>query len=466
VLTNEQARFVIRLLEVDDRGRFTHRHALLMRPKGWGKSPIAGALSVAFFCGPVCFDGWDAEGEPVGRPPGTGGTRPPWVQIAAVSEDQASDNTYSLVWEMLSSNDGRAATALGVDAGKTRLFLKAQPGAKLEPVTSSHGSRAGQRVSFGLFDESNLWTPSNGGERLARTIRANTAKTNGMTLETANAFELGAHSVAEQTFRAGEDGQFDILTGFNRPSVQPTPAMDDEALLELLREAYGDSTWLDLERILAEVRDPAMPWAESSRLFFNLASAGSEAYIDPAKWEALISDDEPAEGSRVAVAFLGASTSSAALILCDSEARLRVIDIWEGDYLRQAVDAAIRSAFERYDVGAFYIDPRSWRTEAERWAESFGDLVIAFPTNSPRRMAPALDRFRVAVEEGQVHHDGDEDLARHVTNARFREGRNGHMLEEQAGRPITGCVAAVMALEAASTMPDPDAVPPVMIAWV
>jgi hypothetical protein len=465
VLTNEQARFVVRLLEVDDRGRFTHRHGLLMMPKGWGKSPVGAALSVAFFCGPVCFDGWDAAGEPVGRAPGTGGTRPPWVQIAAVSEDQAASNTYSLVWEMLSSNDGSAATTLGVDAGKTRLFLKAQPGAKLEPVTSSHGSRAGQRVSFGLFDESNLWTPSNGGERLARTIRANTAKTSGMTLETANAFELGARSVAEQTFRAREDGQFDILTSFNRPSMQPTPAMDDAELLELLREAYGDSTWLDLERILAEVRDPAMPWAESSRLFFNLASAGAEAFIDPARWEVLVTDDEPAQGSRVAIAFLGASTNSAALILCDSEPRLRVLDIWEGDYMRQTVDAAVRSVFERYDVGAFYVDPRSWRTEAERWADAFGDRVIAFPTNSPRRMAPALDRFRVAVEEGQVHHDGDEDLARHVTNARFREGRNGHMLEEQASRPITACVAAVMALEAEATMPDPAAVPPVMIEW-
>jgi phage terminase large subunit-like protein len=81
-------------------------------------------------------------------------------------------------------------------------------------------------------------------------------------------------------------------------------------------------------------------------------------------------------------------------------------------------------------------------------------------------MDPALDRFRVAVEEGQVHHDGDEALARHVTNARFREGRAGHMLEEQAGRPITACVAAVMALEAEETMPDPGAVPPVMIEWV
>jgi hypothetical protein len=266
---------------------------------------------------------------------------------------------------------------LGVDAGKTRLFLKAQPGAKLEPVTSSHGSRAGQRVSFGLFDESNLWTPSNGGERLARTIRANTAKTNGMTLETANAFELGARSVAGQTFRAREDGQFDILTSFNRPSIEPTPSMDDDELLALLREAYGDSTWLDLERILAEVRDPAMPWAESSRLFFNLASAGAEAFIDPAKWEALVSDDEPAEGSRVAVAFLGASTNSAALVLCDSEARLRVVDIWEGDYLRQAVDSAIGLVFERFAVGAFYVDPRSWRTEAERWTEAFGDRVLA-----------------------------------------------------------------------------------------
>ena len=48
-LTDEQAQFVVRLLEVDARGRFVHRHGLLMQAKGWGKSPLDSGLAVAFF---------------------------------------------------------------------------------------------------------------------------------------------------------------------------------------------------------------------------------------------------------------------------------------------------------------------------------------------------------------------------------------------------------------------------------
>jgi hypothetical protein len=49
------------------------------------------------------------------------------VQIAAVSEDQ-TDNTYAALFEMLTANDGRASRELGIDQGRTRLYLKGRPG--------------------------------------------------------------------------------------------------------------------------------------------------------------------------------------------------------------------------------------------------------------------------------------------------------------------------------------------------
>jgi len=42
----------------------------------------------------------------------------PWVQVAAVSEDQ-TENTYAAIYEFLTANDGRAADRLGIDAGLT-----------------------------------------------------------------------------------------------------------------------------------------------------------------------------------------------------------------------------------------------------------------------------------------------------------------------------------------------------------
>jgi hypothetical protein len=83
------------------------------------------------------------------------------VQIAAVSEDQ-TDNTYSVIYELLTANDGRAADELSIDVGLTRCYLRDRPG-KLEPVTASAGSREGQPITDATLDETHLWTPTNGG---------------------------------------------------------------------------------------------------------------------------------------------------------------------------------------------------------------------------------------------------------------------------------------------------------------
>src|SRR4029077_10081093 len=115
----------------------------------------------------------------------------PWVQIAAVNEEQAQSNVYSVVWTLLSENDGKAASELGIDLGRTRLHLHGNPGAKLEAVTSSWGAREGQRVTFCLLDESHHWLKSNGGLRLARVLRRNAAKVDGRTVELCNAPEIG-----------------------------------------------------------------------------------------------------------------------------------------------------------------------------------------------------------------------------------------------------------------------------------
>jgi hypothetical protein len=105
----------------------------------------------------------------------------PWVQIAACSEDQATSNVYSLIWAWLSENDSKAASELGIDLGRGRLFLKGTPGAKLEAVSSSWGAREGQRLTFGLLDETHNWLKSNGGHKLARVLRRNGAKRDGHT---------------------------------------------------------------------------------------------------------------------------------------------------------------------------------------------------------------------------------------------------------------------------------------------
>ena len=101
IFTDEQAQILLRWYTIDPKtGGYVYRRGCSRRSKGWGKSPVEAAKCIAEFVGPVRFDGWDADGKPVGRPWGYSGDPAPWVQVAAVSEDQ-TDNTYGALRPMI-----------------------------------------------------------------------------------------------------------------------------------------------------------------------------------------------------------------------------------------------------------------------------------------------------------------------------------------------------------------------------
>jgi phage terminase large subunit-like protein len=463
-LTPGQLDFLVDWYELNESGVFTYRRAALQEPKGWGKSPLAAAMAIAEFAGPVVFDGWDAQDEPKGRP-----WTDPLVQIAALSEDQADSNVYSMVWSYLTANDRKAAHELGIDEGRGRLYLQGRPG-KLEAVSAAAGSREGQRVTFAVLDESHLWTPRNGGIRLARTIRRNAGKMSGRTLECANAYEPGAGSVAEATAEDVAKGEAGILFVAARPSRTPEPTMADDELVPLIAEAYDDAPWVDQSRILAEIRDPSTPWDEAVRFYLNAPHAAASVLVEPKRWAELLQPGEIAEGSRVALGFDGSHAhDGTALVAVNDEGRFALellIEREERDppgwsVPRAEVHAAVADLFTRYEVVRMFCDPYLWRSEVEEWMREHGEeTVVSFPTNSVRRFGPAVDRFQTAVAEGKVCHDGNARLARHIANARLVRGRggaadDGHALHtlEKAGprRYIDAAVAAVLAYEALAT---------------
>ncbi|MGH8881837.1 MAG: terminase, partial [Stackebrandtia sp.] len=193
VPTNEQAAFILKFYSVDHRTRRRrYRRAVLSRPKGWGKSPLLAALAAAEALGPVVFDGFDANGEPVGKPWWT--VRTPLVQLAAVSEDQ-TQNTWTPLLEML--REGPAIDEFpGLEPLDTFVNL---PRGRIEYVTASAASREGNRPVFVVPDQTETWTPSNGGKRLAAVLRRNIAKTGGTSVESPNAYIPGEGSVAEDS---------------------------------------------------------------------------------------------------------------------------------------------------------------------------------------------------------------------------------------------------------------------------
>lgn len=482
VLTDSQARAVLEWFRLDERGNLVYRRGFSRRSKGRGKSPVEAAKGIAEFCGPVRFAGWDADGQPVGVAWGElEGDPRPWVQVAAVSERQ-TENTWSVVHYFLTENGGRAADELGIDPGLTRCYIPGLPGAKMEPVTAEAGSAEGQPITYAVLDETHLWTPRNGGVKLARTLRRNVAKMGGRSYETTNAFHPGEGSVAEgssKAVRRGSEGVYadEVEAPRTVGGVRVELDAPDEVLRAALEVAYEDAWWVDLDRLVQEIRDPENDWSDSARFFFNWNQKGSGMAVDAKTWGELARKRVVEPGERIGVGFDGSiSEDSTGIIGCTADGFLWKIRGWtrarheDGRPVpgwrvpRLEVAEEMRNTFNMFSVGRLLGDPPKWATELESWAVEFGeDRVLAFETYSHTRFARAVDRFLTAVRSGQITHGDDPELNAHVLAAALKkvrvqaeddDGRTMYVfVKPEDGRKIDFAVGAVLAYEAAMTMP-------------
>lgn len=487
IYTDEQARRIVRWFEIHPiTGDYLYDTLILEESKGWGKGPFAATLDIGDFVGPVCFDGWDANGEPVGVPFGTAGRRSPFIQEAALSEGQ-TDNTYGYVYSFLAARQGKIADNLGIDVGRTRLYLPHDPGAVLEPVTAAAGSRTGQPVTKATLDETWLWLPgiANAGRRLASTIRFNLSKTNGRSVETTNAPIRGQKSVAEM---ADPDHPTPgTLHYAHRARRVPEPSWTDVELDAEIRYVYKDVPWVTPSRILRDVRGSKFTWEDSVRQFFNIRWSGTGVAVDAKRWEHIAKPlGELARGTEIGAGFDGSiSDDETWLRGCTREGYRFTIGRWfrppdapkDWRVPRGEVHAKVRWMFDYYRVGLMLCDPFKWLSEVEGWAEEFGldkdgkARVRALETNQEARFAPAVDRWLTAnaeadIESGRYTHDGDPDAAAHVTAMHLRrvkrtelevDGRTRYVVVKgEDKRKIDGGVADILALEAAMTMADPE----------
>jgi Terminase large subunit, endonuclease domain len=248
-----------------------------------------------------------------------------------------------------------------------------------------------------------------------------------------------------------EAGHVGILFHAKRPSLEPLPEMEDAELLGLLAEVYSGAPWVDIGRLLREARDPGAPWPETQRFFFNLPSSGVLTAVDPTVWADRKRSRELEPDEPIALGFDGShSRDGTALCGCMRDGWVFPVEIierppnadddWRID--RTPIHRAVEFMFTTYNVAALYADPWQWQSELDAWTEQWPDRVIAWPTNSNRRMAPAVDRFRSAISEGHLTHDGDPRLTRHVLNARLRhagrddDGRGLYVLEKAGAAPL------------------------------
>jgi hypothetical protein len=474
--TSDQARFVLRLYELDPvTGRRKRRRAVYSRPKGTGKSPFLGAILLAECMADVVPDGWDAYGQPVARP--WSDLRTPWGQVLAVSEDQTR-NAFMPMLEML-----RTGPACDLYPGLEPLegFINL-PRGRVEPVTASAASREGNRPIACVFDQTESWTPSNGGVRLAAVARRNLGKTNGLSIEAPNAYVPGMSSVAQASAeyanliergKAKDDG----LLYDHREAPPETDLGDRESLLRGLAIAYGDAAavnggWVDLDRIVAEIWSPDTTVESARQFYLNQVTHASDSWLSSPEWgRCALPNERLGDADMVCLGFDGSVRDDAtALVACRvRDGHLELLDIWEprdfaGDRRVDtvAVDAAVGAAFARFRVVGFYADPPLWQSYVDAWAARYGGRLLvrqtaARPlewwTNRPVAAVAMLERFHSAVLGGEMSHSEDPTLTAHVLNARRRLGRAGQVIAKEhpkSSRKIDAAMAAALAFECRS----------------
>lgn len=481
-------------------GQLRYDRALFGLPRGSIKTELIGQVGDAELLGPLA-------------------PRSPNVPVVAASFEQA-DRIFAAA-RLGIEGDGqdrpgplaRFFTA-GTHIQETRIIRPDRPG-RLYRVAAVAGTNEGGLPSAVLCDEvhewegerrERVWTVMSKGARKRRVIRPLPPRVAALTGLDAllGALHIGittagdtldsllgrlyTHGVAVASGET-EDESFLFMWWSTQIAVQTESGMSDgwdlddpdqraSAILEA-NPAIGSA--LTLAGVEASYRDPTVPLNEFLRYNLNLfvSSVGAwlpEAVVEGRRRDPRLVTPPPPRGTSIVVGFDGSNNRDCTVLVgwCVDEDYGFLIDAWEpenGDPVpRTEVDAAVKRAFDHYDVVEFAGDPPGWRSELEAWEAEFGTRgfdpgpegdgrehrgrvlgsgrVLRFPTFVYARFGPACAQFKAAMLVGGPTLDGSPLLLRHLKNAHAYDTRHGQVIvkdSKSSTRRIDAADAAIIA---------------------
>lgn len=471
--TDEQARLVLWWFAIDEDGVFAFRDGVLQRLKGWGKDPFGACLCALEGFGPCRFYDWDGNRPIAIEAPA------PWVQLAAVAQEQTKNTTRFFP----SLFTAEAKDTFRLQIAKT-LIHGLDDEALIEAVTSSPAALEGPRASFVLMNETQHWQSSNEGHDMAAVIERNATKSpdgGARTLAITNAYEPSEDSVAQRTREAYEKAKAggSLTTGLMYDSLEAPPevSLAPTMIPKVVRAIRGDSKWLNIPRIVQSVLDTRNPPSRSRRFWYNQVTATEDAWTTPQEWDAAADPAiTPAAGDTITLGFDGSlSDDDSALIGClVAKDHVFEIGIWEPDPKtgvvdRPGIDRAVRAAIEMYDVVGFYSDLHPFESYVDTWGEDFGDELlvkatqhhaVAWDIRSRQQIfTKACERFVAAIVDSKeakakgtsgrrLTHDGSLKFRLHALNARRAPNRWGVSVRKEhreSKKKIDAVPAAVLA---------------------
>lgn len=468
-LDDEMREHIIGCYRIDPTtGRRMFDEAVLSRPKGRAKSEIAGLVVVAEAFAPTRFDGWNADGQPVGRP-----VRSPLIKCLATEESQAG-NTFENAafiageWGKDVHPDIYGGVS-GIRQYQSATALYLPHGGEIRACTAGAATKDGGKESHVVADESHLYVL-----RELRSMYATVARNLGKRKiaepwmhQTSTAYRPGELSVFEDTLTAWRKGELSDRVFMNHREAKGRIDITDKAhTMRQLEDVYGDSApWQDLDRKYRDMIDPRIcpDEATAARYFLNRPMATRDAWIAKDAHDAQTRrGDVVAMGEAIALGFDGSLNDDTTVLRgCRmSDGFLFKIGVWakpDGpggigwEVPRSEVLAEIRETYGRYDVIRGYFDPHEWRSDIDTLAEEFPDRVFPWSTARDTAMAAALDRLHSDLMTGVVWHDDDRIAAEHYGNAYVRR-KAGHRLVRKeypnSPRKIDSVVGDALAYEA------------------
>lgn len=472
-LDDETRGLIYRMYEVFPQGderagrrRFT-RVGISLR-KGTAKTEKAAWLAAAELHpdAPVRCDGFDADGEPVGK-----GVRDPYIPLVAYTEEQTEELAYGALYSIVSEGP----LADDFDIGLERIMRKDGEG-KAEALASSPSARDGARTTFQHFDETHHWH-SRRLREAHRSMLANIPKrmlADAWTLETTTAFTPGEQSVAEGTMDyakaiASGEIQDPRLFFFHRQASGKHDLDKEPQVRKAIKEASGPAAaWSNIDSIVDLWRNPQTDRAYFERVWLNRPTQSARQAFDADQFMQLAKPGKPKPGTLITIGFDGSRTNDATAMIGTTvqDGHQFVIGIWqrpprvdEWEVPRDEVDIALAEAMATYDVWRVYADPPYWDELVDDWAGRYGSRrIIKWWTNNPVRMAQAVRVYRDAIVNGELSYDGDETFAAHIGAAQKHEinkvddeGTPLFYLEKQrrdSPEKIDAAVAAVLSWEA------------------
>lgn len=422
--------------------------------------------------GPVRCDGFDAHGQPVGRP-----VADPYIPLLAVTVEQVEELAYGALYVLCT--EGPDADLFDATLERIiRLGSLGQADGKSVPLSQSPGARDGARTTFQGFDEPHrLYLPRQVSAH--ETMVANLEK---RVLEDPWGLYVGT---------AGEPEQGSVAEGLHSEAeLIGRGKIDEPQLFYLHREAGPGHDLTGMPGRLAAIEEATGPIGEFGpgqfhsiarqwdrpradkkyleRVWLNRWTRSEEQVFDPTRRVELLTKTSLPRGSFVTAGFDGARYRDATgIVITDIPSGLqqmwglweRPLDVDEWEVDEDAVTASVEQLMKTHQVWRFNADPPHWTETVGSWAGRW-DSVEEWWTNRRMPMARAIRAYLEAMRSGAVTFAADSplepDFARHMAAA----GRQDVNLWDDDGerlfilrklhedRKFDGQMAAILSWEA------------------